>query len=291
MDETKNCLFCDTEFETDNPKRAYCSTSCNKKLWEINDRKNNQITKECDFCKSEFKAYKKKPQKYCKDECRVSSWAFQKIMCGEGKLKKCTQCDAEFEDTTIDSRRMYCGKNCKDKSARENPTDAQREHRNEWKRKWYKENPESVKETSKRSRTKHRDARIAGSLKYQKKRRKEDPYFRLISNLRRNVNRALKSYSRTGKIMTSKKYGIDYGRVIEHLMNHKPPGVTDEELFNFRKWHVDHIYPVSKFDLNDPEEVKKAFAPENHQWLTAEENMKKGNKIIKKFENGRRDNY
>lgn len=28
----------------------------------------------------------------------------------------------------------------------------------------------------------------------------------------------------------------------------------------------------------DPNQVKQAFAPENHQWLLAEENLKKGGK-------------
>ena len=44
---------------------------------------------------------------------------------------------------------------------------------------------------------------------------------------------------------------------------------------NIKNYHVDHIIPLSKFDLNNPEEVKKAFDKNNLQWLTAKENRKK----------------
>ena len=69
--------------------------------------------------------------------------------------------------------------------------------------------------------------------------------------------------------MSSKKYGINYKAIIEHL---KP---FPEDLLNY---HIDHIKPICAFNLNNLEEVRQAFSPENHQWLTAEENRKKGRK-------------
>lgn len=38
------------------------------------------------------------------------------------------------------------------------------------------------------------------------------------------------------------------------------------------------VRPLCSFDFDDSEQVKKAFVPENHQWLTIEENLKKGSK-------------
>ena len=72
--------------------------------------------------------------------------------------------------------------------------------------------------------------------------------------------------------MSSKKYGIDYKEIIEHL---KP---FPEDL---SKYHIDHIIPLCSFrfinedDSINFEEIKKAFAPENHQWLLKEENLRK----------------
>lgn len=44
------------------------------------------------------------------------------------------------------------------------------------------------------------------------------------------------------------------------------------------KYHVDHIKPLCSFDLTKPEEIKRAFAPENHRWLLIEENLNKSSK-------------
>jgi len=69
--------------------------------------------------------------------------------------------------------------------------------------------------------------------------------------------------------MKSKDYGIDYEKIIEHLK----PFPKD-----LSKYHIDHIKPLCKFDLTKKEEVKKAFAPENHQWLLVTDNLKKSSK-------------
>jgi hypothetical protein len=45
------------------------------------------------------------------------------------------------------------------------------------------------------------------------------------------------------------------------------------------KWNIDHIRPVSRFDLSNINEQKKAFNFTNCRPLWAIENIKKGNKI------------
>jgi hypothetical protein len=41
-------------------------------------------------------------------------------------------------------------------------------------------------------------------------------------------------------------------------------------------YHIDHIVPLAAFDLTDENQVRLAFAPENHQWLLAKENLETG---------------
>ena len=88
-------------------------------------------------------------------------------------------------------------------------------------------------------------------------------------------NFMFRKYIKEKKVMSSRKYGINYQLIIEHL---KP---FPEDI---SKYHIDHIRPLCSFQfvkedgLTNLEEVKKAFAPENLQWLTAKENISKGGK-------------
>jgi len=104
---------------------------------------------------------------------------------------------------------------------------------------------------------------------YSSWRSNKDEEFSIIRRLRWRVRDAFKSYLKTGKIRKTDEYEINYKEIIAYLGN--CPG-------NLCDYHIDHIKPISKFDFNDPEQIKLAFAPENHQWLTKEENLKKSNK-------------
>ena len=46
-------------------------------------------------------------------------------------------------------------------------------------------------------------------------------------------------------------------------------------------WHIDHVIPISKFDLNNNEEQLVAFNWRNTMPLSSRENLSKNNKIIK----------
>ncbi len=102
-------------------------------------------------------------------------------------------------------------------------------------------------------------------------RKKEDFNYNIRIRLRHVFQRAMKNYSKTGKIRSSKKYEINYEAIIEHLK----PFPKDIE-----NYHVDHIIPLSMWDFNNLEHIKKAFASENHQWLTKDQNMWKGNRLV-----------
>jgi hypothetical protein len=48
-----------------------------------------------------------------------------------------------------------------------------------------------------------------------------------------------------------------------------------------KEWHVDHVIPISKFNLNNSEEQLTAFNWRNTMPLSCKENLSKNNKIIK----------
>lgn len=108
---------------------------------------------------------------------------------------------------------------------------------------------------------------------YVKNRRKTDFQFYIQSNLKCLFRLALKKYG-NGKTQSSKKYDIVWDEAIKKLIETKPLD------FNERKYHIDHIRPLSSFDLTDLKQIKQAFAPGNLQWLEATENIRKGNKTL-----------
>jgi hypothetical protein len=64
--------------------------------------------------------------------------------------------------------------------------------------------------------------------------------------------------------------GIDYQKIANYL----GPKPNDG-----KEYHIDHIIPISFFDLTDPKQIKQAFAPENHQWLEKIKNLYKSAKL------------
>ena len=95
--------------------------------------------------------------------------------------------------------------------------------------------------------------------------------FRIQGVLRKRLRDALKSYSKIGKIKRADEYGINYQAIIEYLG--PCPG-------NSKDYHIDHIFPLVAFDFDDLAQIKKAFAPENHQWLKKEDNLKKHSSFV-----------
>jgi len=55
---------------------------------------------------------------------------------------------------------------------------------------------------------------------------------------------------------------------------------NDMTLENYGKWEVDHIMPVSSYDLKNNNKMMECFNYKNLQPLWKEENMAKSNKIV-----------
>jgi len=109
---------------------------------------------------------------------------------------------------------------------------------------------------------------------YKKKQRNLNTSVAIAGRIRCSVAQSLRKYSNTGKIGTANKYGIDYKAILDHLGPHpNTRGIKGD-------FQIDHIIPLSSFDLNDPEQIKLAFAPGNHQWMKAKENKIKGPHIL-----------
>lgn len=71
--------------------------------------------------------------------------------------------------------------------------------------------------------------------------------------------------------------GCDWKSLREHLESQFTDGMTWIN-YGVHGWHIDHIKPLSAFDLTNEQEIKTAFHYSNLQPLWAAENIRKHNK-------------
>ena len=93
---------------------------------------------------------------------------------------------------------------------------------------------------------------------------------RLILNTRTRMYEAIKGNSKSST--TKEILGIDietYKRWIEYQM-------TPE--MDFNNIQIDHVKPISSFDVSNEDELFKAFNWKNTQPLLKEDNLRKGSK-------------
>ncbi|RLG09563.1 hypothetical protein DRN73_09700 [Candidatus Pacearchaeota archaeon] len=219
------------------------------------------IKKECKICKKEFPTVSHS-RKYCSVDCRNKSIKNAKEIKREKIKKYCANCKVK---ETFSKSHKFC-KEC---------------HKQNMKNEYSKHKKRSIKSSAirynKLKDNKDYRAKNNNYLKgYLKNRRAKDKEYNISCRLRCLFYYALKKYSQNGKMMSSKKYGLNWIKIIESL---KP---FPEDL---SKYHIDHIKPLSSFNLNNKEEIKKAFDPKNLQWLEASENISKGNKLNWKKQN------
>jgi hypothetical protein len=167
-----------------------------------------------------------------------------------------------------------------------------------YKKKWAKDNHEKVSNYQKNYRESHveeQKLRVKACRKakpekykayhkeyqkgyypqYQRNRRKTDPYFRLVGNLRNRVKSALKGLSKTKS--TQELLGAPFEVVRDHIENQFKIGMTWEN-HGHKTWHIDHIQPCETFDLTDAGQQKKCFHYTNLQPLWVEDHLRKHGK-------------
>lgn len=73
--------------------------------------------------------------------------------------------------------------------------------------------------------------------------------------------------------------GCSIEKLMIHLEAQFTNGMTCE---NYGEWEIDHIKPVSSFDLSKVDEIKKCFNYQNLQPLWMHDNRSKSNKLNKR---------
>lgn len=132
------------------------------------------------------------------------------------------------------------------------------EYDEEYQFKWYKKN---------------KNIKVKYQIKHIKEKRKIDPIFKLIDNIRKRINNAIKTNSKSEN--TIRLLGCTIEDLKIHLESMFKNGINWN---NYGDWHIDHIRPCNSFDLSKPKEQRKCFHYSNLQPLWAVDNLKKSGK-------------
>lgn len=152
-------------------------------------------------------------------------------------------------------------------------------------KKYYQENKEEKLNYAKKYRKKNQDkyneyfTKNAQKIYQQraireKKRRKTDLSYRIYSNLRYRLYRAIKLNKKTQD--TLDYLGCSIEKLKEHLEKQFTKGMSWD---NYGEWHIDHIKPCASFDLSIKKEQKICFHFTNLQPLWAIDNLRKSDKF------------
>lgn len=93
-----------------------------------------------------------------------------------------------------------------------------------------------------------------------------------MRNIRKRLRDAFK-----GKGGCMSVVGCSHDELMIHLQSKFTEGMYFNNYGTY--WHVDHIVPLSRFDLSDPYQVKMANHWTNLQPLEAKRNMEKSDRI------------
>ena len=227
-------------------------------------------------------------------------WPKEEIVVPVG-MKKCPECKrvlsvGEFNKDSArkDGLRFWCRACCKKYSEDNKERDAKRghlyylenmdahkasmavwrgEHKEEtsaYNKKLRLENPEKMSLASAASFQRNK-SKIYARIK---KRAKEDPNFRLASCLRARFSSALRGEYKSGSAVRDMGCSMDKLRCF--LESRSKYSLDD---LGRNGVQIDHIIPLSQFDLSDRKELLKAVRYTNLQLLWCKDNQKKGDDI------------
>jgi hypothetical protein len=119
------------------------------------------------------------------------------------------------------------------------------------------------------------DAYRTQRRRYMKFKNEADPCFKMASNLRSRISRAIREGKGQKSIKSIELLGCSLEEARLHLEKLFKPGMSWKN-WGRKGWHVDHIKPCKSFDLSRLSEQKKCFRYTNLQPLWWAENLAKG---------------
>jgi len=248
----KNCSKCGiekeySEFYRDKNKKDGFRSQCKSCIKKYNQENKEDIKKYREENKEKRKEYNKKYNQENKEKISLRDKKYR-----EENKEKIDLRMKKYYQKNKEERKKYYQEN-KEKAKK------YREENKEKHKKYYQENKEEAK-------------------KYIKNRRKTDPAFRILGNLRSRMRKAVKATEAKKCDNTMDLIGCSPTYLREHIEKQFLEGMSLDN-YGFYGWHIDHIIPCDFFDMMSEEEQKACFHFTNLQPLWAKDNLKKSNNL------------
>ena len=199
-------------------------------------------------------------------------WYYTGIPCYNGHIEK------RYVNTGI----CYeCKRNLNKQCNSRNPERQKRNEKSNYKRNkakilkrsktWVENNREKSNQYKNNWKINHREKNLKQAREYQNNQRK-NPHKRVSMNMSKAIWECLKKNKNNTTWLKFVDFSID--DLIQHLENMFTPEMTWENYGTY--WHIDHIKPLSWFNLET--EFKDAWALSNLQPLEATKNLSKNNR-------------
>ena len=196
-------------------------------------------------------------------------------------MKNCKKCNINKDLTEFgkhkrskDGKDYYC-RDCKrgmNRTWQLNNPDKLKEGKKKSDLQWYENNKNRKLQTNKQWKENNKEYNREWFRKYKLEREQSDPQFKVQNKIRTRLWYALKNKQKNGSGI--KDLGCSVEDLMKHLENQFTEGMSWD---NYGEWHIDHIKPLSKFDLENREEFLKACNYKNLQPLWARDNISKSN--------------
>lgn len=146
---------------------------------------------------------------------------------------------------------------------------------NDGQKKYEQQNKGKIALRKKKYREKNKEKILEKNKKWKHKKYHSDINYRIECILRARLYKCLSGMKKTNKTLSLLGCSVDEFKLhIEKQFK----GDMSWNNWSHDTWHIDHIRPISSYDLSDPEQQKECFHYTNLQPLYASENLRKHKK-------------
>lgn len=224
-------------------------------------RRKGEYLKMCPECRRNFMTHNPN-QSYCSESCRLDY------------TKPGRKLTRYLKSLTPEERKKIYQERYINKYGKEHINERRKEYR-----KLYREthrNEYNKRRAEYRKRYKEKNG-IGNVYYYKKKRLDTDVSFRFVENLRKKLYLTLRGYGKYNSTLELLGCSVDEAR--QYIESQFTKNMTWDN-WGIHGWHIDHVIPISYFNLEDPDQQRQCFHYTNLRPLWGKENIRKSNKII-----------